>query len=173
MATLTLRINDETDAALDALAQATDRSKSYLALRTIDEYLRLSAWQVEAIRAGIAEASTGCLVEHTEVKVRWERRLADSLDKAADRDLDAAADYIGRDDPAPAARTVLRIVGAVAHLVDHPHLGRPGRVPDTRELVIPGLPYLVPYRVRGQTLEVLARPAWRYAPARKLATEPR
>jgi toxin ParE1/3/4 len=75
--------------------------------------------------------------------------------KAADRDLDAVEDYIGRDNPAAAARTVLRIVEAVEHLVDHPQLGRPGRVPGTRELVTPGLPYLVPYRVRGQTLEVL------------------
>lgn len=80
MTTLTLRLNNETDAALDALAQATDRSKSYLALRAIDEYLRLNAWQVGAIRAGIAEADAGCLVEHTGVKDRWERHLADSLD---------------------------------------------------------------------------------------------
>jgi toxin ParE1/3/4 len=81
------------------------------------------------------------------LRIRWT--------KAADRDLDAVADYIGRDAPAAAARTVPRIVAAVEHLVDHPHLGRPGRVPDTRELVIPGLTYLVPDQVRGQTLEVL------------------
>ena len=59
---------------------AVARDKSYLGLRAIDEYLRLNAWQVEAIGAGIAEADAGCLVNHTEVKDRWERRLAGSLD---------------------------------------------------------------------------------------------
>jgi toxin ParE1/3/4 len=34
-------------------------------------------------------------------------------------------------------------------------MGRPGRVSGTRELVIPGTPYIVPYRVRGGKLEIL------------------
>jgi predicted transcriptional regulator len=80
MTTLTLRIDNETNAALDALAQATDRSKSYLALRAIDEYLKLNGWQVEAIRAGIADADAGRLLDHAEIRQRWETRLADSLD---------------------------------------------------------------------------------------------
>jgi len=40
MATLTLRISDEANAGLDALAAATERSKSFLALRAIDEESR-------------------------------------------------------------------------------------------------------------------------------------
>lgn len=80
MKTITLRISEETNAALDALAEATDRSKSYVALRAIDEYLTLNAWQVEAIRAGIAEADSGELIEHAEIKAQWEARLADPLD---------------------------------------------------------------------------------------------
>jgi plasmid stabilization system protein ParE len=55
------------------------------------------------------------------------------------------------DDPLAAARLVLRIMDGVEHLADHPHLGRPGRVPDTRELAIPG----TPYRVRTGGLEIL------------------
>jgi len=34
-------------------------------------------------------------------------------------------------------------------------MGRPGRVPSTRELVIPSTPYLVPYWVRDDCIEVL------------------
>ena len=34
-------------------------------------------------------------------------------------------------------------------------MGRPGRVPGTRELVVPGTRYLVPYRVTGDTLQIL------------------
>jgi toxin ParE1/3/4 len=40
-------------------------------------------------------------------------------------------------------------------LADNPHMGRPGRVPGTRELVVTRTPYIVPYRVRGDTLEIL------------------
>jgi addiction module RelE/StbE family toxin len=81
------------------------------------------------------------------LRIRWTR--------AANCDLDAVDDFIGRDDPAAAARTVLRIIDAVEGLADHPHLGRPGRVPGTRELAISGTPYVVPYRMKGGVLEVL------------------
>jgi toxin ParE1/3/4 len=34
-------------------------------------------------------------------------------------------------------------------------VGRPGRVPGTRELVIAHMPYIVPYRVRGEAIQIL------------------
>jgi len=77
MATITLRISDDTNAALDALAAATERSKSYLALRAIDQYIELNTWQLDAIRSGIADADAGRLIEHEEVKQRWQAKLAD------------------------------------------------------------------------------------------------
>lgn len=81
------------------------------------------------------------------MRIRWTR--------AADCDLDAVAEWLGDEDPAAASRTVLRILEAVEHLADHPYLGRPGRVPDTRELVMGRTPYILPYRARGEVLEVL------------------
>ena len=39
-------------------------------------------------------------------------------------------------------------------LAENPKLGMPGRVPGTRELVIPKTPYIVPYRVRGSRIEI-------------------
>jgi predicted transcriptional regulator len=83
MTTLTLRISEETNAALDALADATERSKSYLAQRAIEEYLSLNAWQVQAIGEGIEAAEAGRLVDHAQVRQRWEQRLADSLDQGS------------------------------------------------------------------------------------------
>jgi len=40
-------------------------------------------------------------------------------------------------------------------LPDNPEMGRPGRVPGTRELVIPRTPFIVPYRLVGNTLQIL------------------
>ncbi len=79
--------------------------------------------------------------------IRWTR--------TALANLDAEAAYIARENPQAAQRTVERIRDAVHRLVDYPALGRPGRVPGTRELVVPDTPYIVPYRVRGEELEIL------------------
>ena len=81
------------------------------------------------------------------MRVRWLRRAL--------RNLDDNAEYIARDNPDAAARIVERIATSVERLTTHPASGRPGRVPATRELVIAGTPYLVPYRVRGATVEIL------------------
>ncbi|HEV2696774.1 MAG TPA: type II toxin-antitoxin system RelE/ParE family toxin [Terriglobales bacterium] len=69
--------------------------------------------------------------------------------------LNAEAEYIARDNPAAAARTVQHIFGAIKQLEQFPAIGRPGRVPGTRELVVAGTPYIIPYRVRQRYLETL------------------
>jgi toxin ParE1/3/4 len=38
---------------------------------------------------------------------------------------------------------------------NHPRMGRLGRLSGTRELVISKTPYVVPYRVQGETIELL------------------
>ena len=55
--------------------------------------------------------------------------------------------YIARINPAAAARVGRRLLSAVDGLAAQPRLGRPGRIAGTRELVIPGLPYVAIYRV--------------------------
>jgi toxin ParE1/3/4 len=50
---------------------------------------------------------------------------------------------------------VERIEASVNRVASYPASGRPGCVPDTRELVIAGTAYVVPYRVRGETVEIL------------------
>jgi plasmid stabilization system protein ParE len=75
--------------------------------------------------------------------------------RTALRNLDAEAAFIADDDPAAARLVVARVLAAVSMLADQPGLGRPGRVPHTRELVVLHTRYLVPYRVRGDSVEVL------------------
>jgi plasmid stabilization system protein ParE len=71
------------------------------------------------------------------------------------RNLDDEAAYIASDDPAAARLVVQRVLEAVAQLVDQPGLGRPGRVPGTRELVVLRTRHIVPYRVRGESIQIL------------------
>ena len=81
------------------------------------------------------------------MRLRWLRQAL--------RNLDEEAAYIATDDPAAAQLVVERVLRAVAMMADQPALGRPGRVPGTRELVVPRTRYLVPYRVRGSAVEIL------------------
>jgi toxin ParE1/3/4 len=71
-------------------------------------------------------------------------------------DLTSLRAYIAEESPAGARRIVVRILHDVEHLLpDNPHMGRPGRVPGTRELVIPKTSYIVPYRVQRGAIEIL------------------
>jgi len=57
-------------------------------------------------------------------------------------DLAALRAYIEQDDPAAAQRVALHIVRNIETLLpNNPEMGRPGRVPGTRELVIPETPF--------------------------------
>lgn len=81
------------------------------------------------------------------MRVRWLRKALGNLD-------DEAA-YIAIDDAAAARHVVKRVLDAPSSLAEQPGLGRPGRVPGTRELVVAKTHYIVPYRVRGESVEIL------------------
>jgi toxin ParE1/3/4 len=82
------------------------------------------------------------------MSVRWT--------KPAFRDLEDIGDFIAHDDAAAAAKTVATILDAAEALATHPHLGRAGRIADTRELVVAHTPFVVPYRVVGDDVQILA-----------------
>ncbi|MGZ5239942.1 MAG: type II toxin-antitoxin system RelE/ParE family toxin [Caldimonas sp.] len=81
------------------------------------------------------------------MRVRWLR--------TALRNLAEEASFIAADDSVAARLVVERVLEAVAQLAEQPGLGRPGRVHGTRELVVAKTRYIVPYRVRGDTVEIL------------------
>ncbi len=77
------------------------------------------------------------------------------LTEPAIRDLDSIEEYIGKDSPRAAAKMVLRVLEAIEGLRQFPHIGRPGRVSGTRELVVSRTPYVAVYAVRDDALWVL------------------
>lgn len=82
------------------------------------------------------------------MRLRWSR--------PALRDLLTIGEYVANDSPAAAARLIQTIREGAELLSHHPHMGRPGRVHGTRELVVTGTPYILPYRVRNDEIEILA-----------------
>jgi len=81
------------------------------------------------------------------VKIRW-------LERAA-LDLEEAVEYILAEDPLAAGMELDKVLQAVCRVAERPGIGRAGRVPGTREWVVPGTPFLVVYRVKDDFLEVL------------------
>ena len=72
------------------------------------------------------------------------------------RHLARLRNVIAEDRPVAAENVAATILDSVDLLALHPGLGRAGRVPGTRELVVQGTPYVVPYRVRDDRLEIIA-----------------
>jgi plasmid stabilization system protein ParE len=70
-------------------------------------------------------------------------------------DLDEIVGYIAQRNQAAASKTAAALYDAASLLSDHPRMGRKGRVPGTRELVVSRLPFVVAYRIRLGRVEVL------------------
>ena len=74
----------------------------------------------------------------------------------ARRDRDDIHAYIAqRSGPERAHSVVVALVRAIMRLEQFPGMGRPSSKPGVRELVVPRLPYIVSYRVRGEEIQVL------------------
>jgi toxin ParE1/3/4 len=71
-------------------------------------------------------------------------------------DLTSLRAYIAEDNPAAAQEVALHIIQNIEQLLpNNPQMGRPGRVPGTRELVIPKTPSVVPYRLQRNVIQIL------------------
>jgi toxin ParE1/3/4 len=71
-------------------------------------------------------------------------------------DLAALHEHISADNAVAADQMLNRILLlAETQLSRMPESGRAGRVPNTRELVVAGSPYFLPYRIVGETIQVL------------------
>jgi toxin ParE1/3/4 len=82
------------------------------------------------------------------MKLVWSRRAVQHLAEIRS--------YIAKDNPQAAQRVAARILESVDLLAGGPHIGRSGRVIGTRELVVSGTPYVIPYRVKEGRLELIA-----------------
>lgn len=74
---------------------------------------------------------------------------------SAERDLEALTEYISEDSPTTALEVFTTIRRSVEKLKLYPFVGREGRIERTRELVIPGLPYIIVYSI-AQEVRILA-----------------
>jgi toxin ParE1/3/4 len=81
------------------------------------------------------------------MQVKWTRKALDNLEDAVE--------YITNDKPVAATNVASKILNAAKALEAQPGMGRPGRVPGTRELIVGGLPYILPYVVKEGAVIIL------------------
>lgn len=81
------------------------------------------------------------------MRIRWTPEAAN--------DLEQIARHILRDNPSAARSVVRTITQGIEGLAKFPNLGRPGQLPNTRELVFASLPYIAIYRLKDEAVEIL------------------
>lgn len=81
------------------------------------------------------------------MKIRWTKGASDNLENIKA--------YIDEDNPRAALETVLKVVHSVNQLSKHPTIGGPGRLEGTRELIVADTPFIVPYRIKNEIIQIL------------------
>ena len=158
---ITFRMDDEKVEVLDQLAVAMDRDRSYLLNEAVEDYIYIQQWQLEGIDRAIADADAGKFASDEEVRAAFEafktkfRLVKIVWLELAILDLHQVREFIRLDNPSAAEKTGGQIEANILNLARFPDMGRPGRRPQTRELMIPKLPYRIVYRVRGDTVQIL------------------
>jgi toxin ParE1/3/4 len=72
------------------------------------------------------------------------------------RQLRSQYEFHRADDPDAADRVRRRVLSAVERLESFPESGRAWKSPGTRELILPGLPLIIVYRVRDDGIDILS-----------------
>ncbi|MFN5954008.1 MAG: type II toxin-antitoxin system RelE/ParE family toxin [Dolichospermum sp.] len=75
--------------------------------------------------------------------------------KWALRNLEQARNYVFQDNPTAAQELIIKIQNAANQLQKYPFMGKNGRVEGTKELIISNSPYILIYRVKEESVEVL------------------
>ena len=77
-ATMTIRLPQTMLNRLVKLARATDRSKTYLATKALEEYIAAQEWQVQAIKAAVeaADAHDATFCEHDKVVAKMKKKIS-------------------------------------------------------------------------------------------------
>ncbi len=73
--TVSFRLERRKVAALDQLAKAQTRDRTFLLNEAVDAYLDVQRWQIEHIEEGLRQAEAGMGTDHEEVRAKWRRRL--------------------------------------------------------------------------------------------------
>jgi len=173
--TFTFRVDETLKSEFSAAAKHCDRNAAQLLRDFMRDFVRQQqeaaahdAWFRRQVQIGLDSADAGNLVSanrsRSEVCGQAGRNAPSARNLGrmmklfwtpeAIRDRDEIYDYIEADNPAAALALDELFAEKAGRLVDHPGLGRPGRIKGTRELVV-HTNYILIYDVAGDAVRIL------------------
>jgi predicted transcriptional regulator len=78
---LSVRVPEALKEQLDYLSRSTKRSKAYLAVEALDDYVRKNAWRAKELHAALVEADKGAFISH-EAMLAWVESLGSDKELA-------------------------------------------------------------------------------------------
>ncbi|MBL4868850.1 MAG: CopG family ribbon-helix-helix protein [Pseudomonadales bacterium] len=75
-----VRLDEETLKRVGQMAEAMDRPRAWLMAQAIKQFVEREEWFMREVEKGIQAADEGRLVDHSEVKSKWEAKRAAKLD---------------------------------------------------------------------------------------------
>jgi predicted transcriptional regulator len=80
MKATSVRLDDETLERVGRMAEAMDRPRAWLMAHAIKKFIEQEEWFIREVEQGIEAADEGRLIEHADLKAKWEARRATAVD---------------------------------------------------------------------------------------------
>ncbi len=75
-----VRLDDDTLARVGQMADAMDRPRAWLMAQAIKQFVDRENWFINEIDQGVRAADEGRLLDHTDVRNKWEAKRAAQVD---------------------------------------------------------------------------------------------
>jgi len=75
-----VRLDDETLTRVGKIAEAMDRPRAWLMAEAIKQYVAREEWFIREVEKGVKAADEGRLIDHGDIKAKWEARRAAQMD---------------------------------------------------------------------------------------------
>jgi len=75
-----VRLDDDTLTRVGQMAKAMDRPRAWLMAEAIKQYVAREQWFIQQVEKGIEAADDGRLVDHADIKAKWEAKRAAQMD---------------------------------------------------------------------------------------------
>ena len=75
-----VRLDEETLDRIGRMAEAMDRPRAWLMAHAIKQFVEREEWFIKQVKEGVAAADAGDLIDHTDVRSKWEAKRASKMD---------------------------------------------------------------------------------------------
>ena len=75
-----VRLDDDTLERVGQMADAMDRPRAWLMAQAIKQFVDRENWFIDEIEQGVRAADEGRLLDHKNVRARWEAKRAAKVD---------------------------------------------------------------------------------------------